>query len=186
MLHDRLHSYINHLHDNDKSPNALLPPTQDKLDPEIQKNISMNLATMQSSGKANYVMPDSGSVSIPSTLTTDYLHEQNFQQARSSVNLSGKSSPIGRQLQQLSISENSISQHPKLSNQDNSLNNVNFHDQESANELLNSEHNSNLPVSSIFGTLTESNCDQILGAIKNQPRSNLTDENSDAIEYNLF
>ena len=186
MLHDRLHSYINHLHDNDKLPNAMLPPTQDKLDTEIQKKISMNLAGLESSIKANDAMPGSGTVPIPSTLTTGYLHQQNFQQTRPSVNLSGKSSPIGRQLQQLSISENSISQHSRLSNQDNSLNNVNFHDKESANELLNAENNTTLPVSSIFDTLTESNPDQMQGSIHNQPTSNMTNENSDAIEYNLF
>ena len=186
MLHDRLHSYINHLHDNDKLPNALLTPTQDRLDPEILNKNSMNLAGMQSSTKANDAIPGPGTIPIPSTLTTEYLHQQNFQQTIHSVNLSGKSSPIGRQLQQLSISENSISEHPRLSNQDNSLNNTNFHDQESANELLNIENNTSLPVSSIFDTLKESNLDQMQGAIHNQPTSNMTNENSDAIEYNLF
>ena len=180
MLHDRLHSYINHLHDNSKSPDAMIPSTKDNIDSDVLKTPSRHLTNKHTSQKSNAGFPTS-------SLTTGYSPQRIAQQTSFSTNASGKSSPIGRQLQQLSISENITTQNNVISDQHNFFNTSSFHEQQLEHELLNAGHNNSiLSGPDIFNAITERNSDPIQGNIQDQLTSNINNENSNATGYDLF
>ena len=187
MLHDRLHSYINHLHDNNnKAPDSILPRPEIKLNEDVSNSQNENIVNRNYVPDARVIQSNENLMPISSTLTSGTSPQPNLLQTNSSTCVSGKSSPIGRRLQQLSISENDSSLLQGDTNQQLPLNNSQFHHQEITDGLLSDEDNHILSVSNIFDTIPTMNSVQAQGSIQNTQTTNRNNENSNTIGYNIF
>ena len=120
MLHNRLHTYINQLHDATKPSDS----TSDKRSLEEQTHLS--LTQNYKAQTTDSFMLQSNTNSSPSCSSfSQSLSPQIPQEQSPGVGLinSGKASPIGQKLQQLTINEgdkmlnHTISQHQYLTNQ---------------------------------------------------------------------
>ena len=120
MLHNRLHTYINQLHDATKPSDS----TSDKRSLEEQTHLS--LTQNYKAQTTDSFMFQSNTNSSPSCSSfSQSLSPQIPQEQSPGVGLinSGKASPIGQKLQQLTINEgdkmlnHTISQHQYLTNQ---------------------------------------------------------------------
>ena len=184
MLHERLHSYINHLQDNTKTQEQNLPLSHDGKNSDTPENVNESLLIKDYSPNANIIHQNHSSLSMPPPLTSGLSPNHNVHQNNSTTCVSGKSSPIGKQLQELSISENDPARIQRNPSQLNILNNNSFHDQEISNRLLLAEHNSISSVPNIFNTLTGSNSNPLQGTMS--PQSNPNVSNNDDIGFNIF
>ena len=184
MLHERLHSYINHLQDNNKTQDPNLPQPQVGLNSDAPENVNESLLIKDYSPNANIIHQNHSLLSMPPPLTSGLSPNHNMQHKSSSTSVSGKSSPIGRQLQELSISEDDPARIQRNASQGNILNNNSFHDQEISNRLLLAEHNSIVSVPNMFNTLTGSNSYPLQGTMSTQSNTNVS--NNDDIGFNTF
>ena len=114
MLHTRLHTYINHLCDGNKSPSESLPSGDGTSTVELEKPYPGSYTKPNFNSGTNMFQANPNLIQIPSSLSTEMSPEMKHEHVSSPLNelnssstcVSGKSSPIGRKLQQLSINEN--------------------------------------------------------------------------------
>ena len=184
MLHERLHSYINNLQDNTKTQEQNLPLSQGGKNSDTPENVNESLLIKDYSPNANIIHQNHSLLSMPPPLTSGLSPNHNIHQNNSTTCVSGKSSPIGKQLQELSISENDPARIQRNPSQGNILNNNSFYDQEISNRLLLAEHNSISSVPNIFNTLTGSNLNPLQGTMSTQSNPNVS--NNDDIGFNIF
>ena len=184
MLHERLHSYINNLQDNTKTQEQNLPLSHDGKNSDTPENVNESLLIKDYSPNANIIHQNHSLLSMPPTLTSGLSPNHNIHQNNSTTCVSGKSSPIGKQLQELSISENDPARIQRNPSHGNILNNNSFYDQEISNRLLLAEHNSISSVPNIFNTLTGSNLNPLQGTMSTQSNPNVS--NNDDIGFNIF
>ena len=184
MLHERLHSYINHLQDNNKTQDPNLPRPQVGLNADAPENVNESLLIQDYSPNANIIHQNHSLLSMPPPLTSGLSPNHNMQHKSSSTSVSGKSSPIGRQLQELSISENDRAQIQRNPSQGNILNDNNFHEQEISNSLLLAEHNSISSIPNMFDTLTGSNSYPLQGTMSTQSKPNVN--TNDDLSFNIY
>lgn len=114
MLHTRLHTYINHLCDSNKPPSESLPGGDGTSNVELEKQYPGSYTKPNCNSENNMFQANPNLIQITSSLSTEMSPEMKHEQVNSPLNeltssstcVSGRSSPIGRKLQQLSINEN--------------------------------------------------------------------------------
>ena len=114
MLHTRLHTYINHLCDGNKPPTESLPSGDGTSTTELEKQYPGSYTKTNYNPGTNMFQANPNLIQMTTSLSTEMSPEMKNEQVNSPLNeltssstcVSGKSSPIGRKLQQLSINEN--------------------------------------------------------------------------------